>query len=93
MRQTTFRLATLFGCLALIMLFSQFGHAQFRAGIQGNVSDSAGGLVAGATVVLTNKETGQTQTVETNDEGLYRFSNLPPALYSISVEKQALRRP
>ena len=92
MRQTTFRLATLFGCLALIMLFSQFGHAQFRAGIQGNVSDSAGGLVAGATVVLTNKETGQTQTVETNDEGLYRFSNLPPALYSISVEKQGFKK-
>jgi hypothetical protein len=92
MRQTTFRLANLLGCLVLMMLFSTVGLAQFRAGIQGSVSDSSGGLVSGATVVLTNKETGQTQQAETNDEGLYRFSNLAPALYSISVEKQGFKK-
>ena len=92
MRQTTFGLTNLLGCLAFIVLFTVIGNAQFRAGIQGNVSDSAGGLVPGATVVLTNKETGQTQQTETNDEGLYRFSNLAPALYSIAVEKQGYKK-
>jgi hypothetical protein len=92
MRQTTFGLTNLLGCLALIVLLSVVGHAQFRAGIQGSVSDSAGGLVPGATVILTNKETGQTRQTETNDEGTYSFSNLAPALYSISVEKQGYKK-
>ncbi len=92
MRQTTFGLTNLLGCVALIVLFSVIGHAQFRAGVQGTVTDSAGGLVPGATVVLTNKETNQTQQTETNDEGLYRFSNLPPAVYSITVEKQGYKK-
>ncbi len=92
MRETSFRIATLLSCLALSMLFAGIGHAQFRAGIQGSISDGAGGLVPGAMVVLTNKETGQTQQTETNEEGLYRFSNLAPALYSIAVEKQGYKK-
>ncbi len=92
MRETSFRIASMLSCLALIMLLSGIGHAQFRAGVQGSISDGAGGLVPGAMVVLTSKETGQTQQTETNEEGLYRFSNLGPGLYSIAVEKQGYKK-
>ena len=92
MRRITFGLVNIIGCLLIVMLCSTLGFAQFRAGIQGTVADSGGGLVPGATVVLTNKETGQTQQTITSDEGLYRFSNLAPALYSISVEKQGYKK-
>lgn len=92
MRETSFRIGTLLSCLALITLLSGIGHAQFRAGVQGSISDGAGGLVPGAMVVLTNKETAQTQQTETNNEGLYRFSNLGPGLYSIAVEKQGYKK-
>ena len=36
-------------------------HAQFRAGVQGTISDSAGALVPDAKVVLKDTETGKTQ--------------------------------
>lgn len=92
MRQTTFRLAHVLACLALITLFSTIGFAQFRAGVQGVVTDTAGGTVNGATVTLTNKETNDTQTATTNDDGFYRFSALPPGLYSISVERENFKK-
>lgn len=80
------------GCIALLAIFSIIANAQFRAGIQGVVTDNAGGTVPGATVTLTNKETNQTQTTETSDDGFYRFSNLAPGLYSVSVEKQNFKK-
>jgi hypothetical protein len=92
MRQTTFRLANLLGCLVLMMLFSTVGLAQFRAGVQGVVTDNAGGTVAGATVTLTNKETNDVRSTMTSDEGSYRFSALPPGLYSLTVEKENFKK-
>jgi hypothetical protein len=68
------------------------GFAQFRAGVQGTVSDPAGGTIAGATVTLTSKETNQTQTTTTSDAGFYRFTGLAPGLYSISVEQQGFKK-
>ena len=92
MRQTTFRLTNLLGGLALIVLSTAIASAQFRAGVQGVVTDSAGGIVPGATVTLTNKETNQTQTTQSSDEGFYRFSALPPGLYSVSAEKEGFKK-
>ena len=92
MRQTTYRLASVLGCLVFIVLFSVVGNAQFRAGVQGVVTDSGGGAIPGATATLTNTETNQTQTTTTSDEGFYRFSNLPPGTYSITAEKADFKK-
>ncbi len=78
--------------IALIVLSSTLAFAQFRAGVQGVVTDSAGGVVPGATITLTNKDTNQTQTTQTNDDGFYRFSALTPGNYSLSVEKQSFSK-
>jgi hypothetical protein len=67
-------------------------NAQFRAGLQGTVADSTGSVVPGATVVLTNKETNQTQRVVASSEGFYRFSALAPGLYSLTVEKDGFKK-
>ncbi len=72
---------------AIVTVCSIVGIAQFRAGVQGNVTDNAGAVVPGATVTLTNKDTNQTQTTQTNDDGFYRFSALVPGNYSVAVEK------
>jgi hypothetical protein len=66
--------------------------AQFRAAVQGVVSDNSGGVVPNASVTLTNKETNQTQVTKTSDEGFYRFSNLAPGLYSVTVENQNFKK-
>lgn len=78
--------------LFFLTLLTTLGHAQFRAGVQGVVTDSAGGVVSGAKVTLVNKETNQSQSTQTSDEGFYRFSSLAPGLYSITVEKQGFKK-
>jgi hypothetical protein len=92
MRQTTFKLTSLFGCLALIVFLTSIANAQFRAGVQGVVTDSNGAIVPGVTVTLTNKETAQEQTTTTSDDGFYRFSNLAPGTYSIAAQKENFKR-
>src|SRR5215471_3241036 len=61
--------------------------AQYRASIQGTVSDPQGATVAGATVTLQNEETGQTYKTETDENGIYNFNALPPSKFTITVEK------
>jgi hypothetical protein len=53
--------------------------------ITGTVLDPSGAAVSNATVTLTNKDTGTTQTTTTNSTGAYRFSLLNPGKYSLSV--------
>lgn len=67
-------------------------NAQFRAGLQGAVTDTQGAAVVGATVTLTNKETGKTQQVTTADEGFYRFDRLPPGEYTVGVEQSGFKK-
>jgi hypothetical protein len=77
----------------VVILLSTFGaSAQFRGGVQGTVTDAAGGSVAGATVTLISKETSQTQTTTTSDGGFYRFTGLAPGLYSITVEQSGFKK-
>jgi len=66
--------------------------AQFKANIQGTVTDSAGAIVADAAVSLTNKETNQAQQTTSSDGGFYRFSGLAPGLYTVTVEKGGFRK-
>ncbi|HEX9422012.1 MAG TPA: TonB-dependent receptor [Pyrinomonadaceae bacterium] len=66
--------------------------AQFKAGIQGTVKDSSGGLVPEAKVTLTSKETGKTQEATASDEGFYRLSGLAPGRYTITVERTGYKK-
>jgi hypothetical protein len=74
-------------CGLFVLLFSVTASAQFRAGVQGSVTDAQGGSVVGATVTLTFNDTGKTQQTTTSDEGFYRFSGLPPGSYTLTVEQ------
>src|SRR5690348_82636 len=74
--------------LPLLILFaaSPVLQAQYRAGIQGVVEDPTGAGVPGATLTLTNKDTGIVQTATSNADGVYNFLSLPPGNYSIKVD-------
>jgi hypothetical protein len=76
-------------CLTLVLCSA---HAQFRASIQGVITDPQGALISGATVTLTNHETGQVLTTTTNDSGVYNFSGLPPSKYTLSAEKDGFKK-
>lgn len=80
------RIAGIFLIIALPLL------AQFRAGVQGIISDSTGSVIPDATVTLTNTETQRTQKTQTSGDGFYNFSGLPPGTYTITAEKMGLRK-
>src|SRR5256884_7879072 len=67
-------------------------HAQYRASIQGVVTDPQGAVVSGATLTLKNLQTNQTLTATTDENGIYNFNALPPNQYSLAVEKAGFKK-
>src|SRR5262245_51981505 len=65
------------------LLFSQ---ATYTAQLTGTVTDSSGGVVAGAKVSLTDEATNIAATAETDDQGVYVFTGLRPGSYMLRVE-------
>ena len=74
-------------CVLFLFCAVMTTNAQFRAGVQGTISDSNGALVTDAKVVLKDTETGKTQEVTSNEEGFYRITGLAPGRYELTVEK------
>ncbi len=64
----------------------------FTAALVGTIFDSDRGVLPGATVTVTNIETGQERAVVTNDEGRYSVPLLPPGQYRAAAELQGFRR-
>ena len=53
--------------------------------VVGTLSDSTGAVVPGATVVVTNQNTGLTRQVVTDENGYYSVPNLLEGVYDLSV--------
>ena len=79
-------------CTLIAPAFGATAEAQFKASIQGTVRDSAGAVVAGATVTATNIETGKEQRTVTGDEGFYRVDGLPPGIYNVAAELTGFKK-
>src|ERR1035438_10674016 len=62
------------------------------SGLQGTVMDPANAVVPGATVTLTNADTGATRATTTDSTGLFRFLDLAPDTYTVSVKATGLDR-
>jgi hypothetical protein len=60
--------------------------AQFKAAIEGTITDATGATVPGAKVTLTSADTAKEQVTQSSAEGFYRFDGLAPGRYSIKVE-------
>ena len=54
--------------------------------IKGTTTDASGGVVPGATVTVTNTNTGFSRTAITDERGEYRILLLPPGAYEVRVE-------
>src|SRR5437660_6222582 len=78
--------------LACGVLFAATVHAQYRASIQGVVTDPDGAVVSGVTVTLTNLGTNQKQVATTDENGIYNFNALPPSTYSLTIEKTGFKK-
>lgn len=76
----------LFALIALLICASINVCAQTSRGtVSGVVKDSAGAVIVGASVVLTNAETGVPRTTITNDEGFYRFDAVDLGIYNAKI--------
>jgi hypothetical protein len=62
------------------------------ANLSGYARDPQGSVVAGATVTARNPTTGIERSAQTNDEGFYQITNLPPGSYEVSVEAANFKR-
>ena len=70
----------------LLSLVAVSAYAQFKASIQGTVTDPQGTAVPGAKVTVTNQSTGAVRETTTSDQGFYRVNELPPGSYTVTVE-------
>src|SRR5215475_8038424 len=75
----------------LLLVASAFGQASYTAQVRGIVTDQTGAVVQGAQVTMTNEGTGIATTTKTDDRGLYTFTGLRPASYTIKVEAQGFQ--
>jgi outer membrane receptor for ferrienterochelin and colicin len=68
-------------------LWAQQGTTELR----GQLRDSQGGALPGATVVVRNQETGMFRETISNDDGTYFVSGLVPGMYEIRAELQGFK--
>ncbi|HEX4166593.1 MAG TPA: TonB-dependent receptor [Bryobacteraceae bacterium] len=64
----------------------------YRATVQGLISDSSNALVAGAQITLLNVKTGVMQTQPSNGQGEYRFALVEPGMYQVTGEMRGFRK-
>ncbi len=92
MLQTVRKLLSLSFSIFLILFFAATVPASLRAQsgysaqLSGVISDSSGGGVPDAKVTLVDEDTGIARTYATDNRGIYVFTGVRPATYTIRVE-------
>ncbi len=79
--------------LAVFVLAAPGAEAQVLYGsIVGNVTDSTGSTVPGATVTIEQTETKLTRTLVTDAAGVYHFTAVPSGTYTVTVTMSGFRK-
>ena len=87
MRSFTLRLLFLISLIPSLLL------AQYTTGtLCGIITDSSGGTVLGARVMIENTGTGLVRVYTTGEDGAYLFPALPVGTYRLQVEKESFSR-
>ena len=83
MRSGSWLVAAVTGC---VLAFGTLAFAQSAtSSLHGTIADAKGAMVAGAAITLSNKSTGFSRTVKTDDQGTYQFLEVPPSTYVMTV--------
>ena len=79
--------------LSLVLFVPSVARAQAVTGtLLGNVTDSSGAAVPGATVNLVEVQTNIKRSATTNDVGFYIFASLLNGTYIVETELQGFRK-
>jgi hypothetical protein len=81
------------GVVLLALVFAAYprGATQTAGSINGTVRDPAGALIVSAQVSIRNDTTGEVRNTTTNNEGRFKFDNLAPGGYTISVSQTGFK--
>lgn len=72
--------------ICLVCLVARSAPAQSTLGtIRGAITDAQGGVLPGASIVITDEDTGVTRDAVTDDQGLFEVANLRPGTYTVDV--------
>jgi hypothetical protein len=76
------------GLIALFLAASPpaFSQGETTSAIEGQVADATAAAIPGATVTITNRDTGSQRSVESDDQGRFNFPQLKPGIYSVKVQ-------
>ncbi len=90
MRRT---IVSMIAIVAVFLLMGSMSYAQIRTGsIKGTVADTEGEFLPGATVELSGEKLmGGLRSIITNDEGKFRFPNLMPGEYEVTVTMEGFQ--
>ena len=75
--------------LFFVLSITALAQQAARATLTGTVTDPAGAVVSGATVIATQQASNIRRETVTNDQGLYVFSDMVPGDYELRVEALA----
>jgi hypothetical protein len=84
--------STLLAFATLILMLAPMAQAQYRASIQGVVTDSTGAVIPGATLTLTNLGTNEKQVRTSDSNGVYNFNALPADTFTLVVAKKGFEQ-
>ena len=72
--------------LLVAMIATPAGAQERFSGLTGTVTDASGAVLPGASVAITNKQTGKVFTAVTGADGVYRVLDLEPGRYTVKFE-------
>src|ERR1700738_153623 len=78
------------GMFLLAVNQKSFGQ-DVNASLSGSVTDPSGAIIPGAKLTLTNENSGAQQNFQTDSGGEYKFPNLTPGIYDLSVTAPAFQ--
>src|ERR1700741_3141340 len=79
-------------CLLLSISQPAFSQSRNTGEIRGTVTDTSGAVVAGATVTLSNIDTGETKDFITNEDGIYDTVSTPAGNYNVTFTAKGFKK-
>lgn len=89
--RSTLRLVGLLAIIALLLSGVAIYAQETTGGLQGTVKDASGAVIGGAHVEVIGSNLVGSKSIDTDSSGYYRFANLPPGAYAITVTAKGFK--